>query len=86
MDYKKISKELDFEITDVPILVDSMQSLVDNLDTTERVIEYWENNCFRANDFEEILEQFEPNTKINEIDRRIFILPSKKLVVIGIGF
>lgn len=86
MDYKKISKELEFEITDIPILVKSMQSLVNNLDTTEKIIEYWENNCFRANDFEEILEQFEQNTEINEISRRIFILPSKKLVVIGIGF
>ena len=86
MDYKKISKELEFEITDIPILVKSMQSLVNNLDTTEKIIEYWENNCFRANDFEEILEQFEQNTEINEIGRRIFILPSKKLVVIGIGF
>lgn len=84
LDYDKISEELYFKRDDVPLLVKSMQSLVDNLDTTEKIIEYWEMSCFRADDFEEILEQFEPDTEINEIWRRIFILPSKKLVVIGI--
>lgn len=83
-DYKKISEELEFDITDIPLLIESMQSLlVEELKTTEQIIDYWINSCFRADDFEEILEQFEPNTEINEIWRRIFILPSKKLIVIG---
>lgn len=83
-DYQKISEELEFDITDIPLLIESMQSLlVEKLETTEQIIDCWINNCFRADDFEEILEQFEPNTEINEIWRRIFILPSKKLIVIG---
>lgn len=84
IDYEEISNQLCFDKKDIYILVECMQSLYPNLDTTDKIIEKWDNSCFRANNFEEILDQFEPNTEINEIGHRIFILPTKKLVVIGL--
>ena len=39
----------------------------------------------RADDFDEILEQFDEVEDIKEIGNRIFILGSGKLVVIGYG-
>ena len=86
MDFQKISNELGFDLGDIPVLVEILQFLVENMETTDRVIQYWEDNCFRANDFEEILEQFDDVKDIKEIGNRIFILPSKTLVVIGYGF
>lgn len=84
-DILKISKELDFSETDTIDLVQIMVNLIPQLENTKQVIQYWENNCFRADDFEEILEQFDEVTDIKEVGNRIFVLGSGKLVVIGIG-
>ena len=83
INYKKICDELYFDEKDIYLLVECMQSLYPNLDTTDKRIDQWEKSCFRADDFEEILEQFEPDTEINEVGNRIFILPTRKLVVLG---
>lgn len=83
INYKKICEELYFDEKDIYVLVECMQSLYPNLDTTDKIIDQWEKSCFRADDFEKILEQFEPDTEINEVGNRIFILPTRKLVVLG---
>lgn len=83
INYKKICEELYFDEKDIYVLVECMQSLYPNLYTTDKIIDQWEKSCFRADDFEEILEQFEPDTEINEVGNRIFILPTRKLVVLG---
>ena len=84
INYEEICNQLSFDKKDIYVLVECMQSLFPNLDTTDKIIEKWYNSCFRADTFEEILDQFEPNTEINEIGHRIFILPTKKLIVIGL--
>ena len=84
-DILKISKELDFDEVDSIDLVQIMTNLIPQVENTRQLIQYWENNCFRADDFEEILEQFDEVTNIKEIGNRIFVLSSGKLVVIGIG-
>lgn len=84
-DILKISKELDFDEVDSIDLVQIMTNLIPQVENTRQLIQYWENNCFRADDFEEILEQFDEVTDIKEIGNRIFVLSSGKLVVIGIG-
>ncbi len=84
-DILKISKELDFSETDTIDLVQIMVNLIPKLENTKQVIQYWENNCFRADNFDEILEQFDEVTDIKEIGSRIFVLGSGKLVVIGVG-
>lgn len=57
INYKKICEELYFDEKDIYVLVECMQSLYPNLDTTDKIIDQWEKSCFRADDFEEILEQ-----------------------------
>lgn len=84
-DILKISKELEFSVTDSVDLVHIMLSLVPKIKNTEQLIKYWENNCFRADTFEEILEQFDEVKDIKEVGSRIFVLGSGMLVVIGIG-
>ncbi len=84
-DILKISKELEFSVTDSVDLVHIMLSLVPKIKNTEQLIKYWENNCFRADTFEEVLEQFDEVKDIKEVGSRIFVLGSGMLVVIGIG-
>lgn len=84
-DILKISKELEFTETDTIDLVNVMTKLIPQIDTTKKLITYWEENCFRADDFEEIIEQFDEVEDIKKIGNRIFVLGSKKLVVIGFG-
>ena len=84
-DILKISKELEFSVTDSVDLVHIMLSLVPKIKNTEQLIKYWENNCFRADTFEEVLEQFDEVKDIKEVGSRIFVLGSGILVIIGIG-
>ena len=84
-DILKISEELEFSVEDTIDLVNIMSSLILDIKTTDDIIKYWVNNCFRADDFDEILEQFDEVEDIKEIGNRIFILGSGKLVVIGYG-
>lgn len=84
-DILKISKELNFSETDTIDLIQIMVKLIPQLENTKQVIQYWENNCFRADDFDEVLEQFDEVTDIKGIGSRVFVLGSGKLVVIGIG-
>lgn len=84
-DILKISEELEFSVEDTIDLVNIMSNLIINIKTTDDIIKYWVNNCFRADDFDEILEQFDEVEDIKEIGNRIFILGSGKLVVIGYG-
>lgn len=84
-DILKISRELGFSETDTMDLINIMTNLIPQIDTTKKLITYWEENCFRADNFEEIIEQFDEVEDIKEIGSRIFILGSKKLVVIGFG-
>ena len=84
-DILKISEELEFSIEDTIDLVNIMSNLILDIKTTDDIIKYWVNNCFRADDFDEILEQFDEVEDIKEIGNRIFILSSGKLVVIGYG-
>ena len=81
----KISEELEFSVEDTIDLVNIMSNLILDIKTTDDIIKYWVNNCFRADDFDEILEQFDEVEDIKEIGNRIFILGSGKLVVIGYG-
>ena len=84
-DILKISEELEFSVEDTIDLVNIMSNLILDIKTTDDIIKYWVNNCFRADDFDEILEQFDEIEDIKEIGNRIFILGSGKLVVIGYG-
>ena len=84
-DILKISEELEFSVEDTIDLVNIMSSLILDIKTTDDIIKYWVNNCFRADDFDEILEQFDEVEDIKEIGNRIFILSSGKLVIIGYG-
>ena len=84
-DIWKISEELEFSVEDTIDLVNIMSNLILDIKTTDDIIKYWVNNCFRADDFDEILEQFDEVEDIKEIGNRIFILGSGKLVVIGYG-
>lgn len=84
-DILKISEELEFSVEDTIDLVSIMSNLILDIKTTDDIIKYWVNNCFRADDFDEILEQFDEVEDIKEIGNRIFILGSGKLVVIGYG-
>ena len=84
-DILKISEELEFSVEDTIDLVNIMNNLILDIKTTDDIIKYWVNNCFRADDFDEILEQFDEVEDIKEIGNRIFILGSGKLVVIGYG-
>ena len=84
-DILKISEELEFSVEDTIDLVNIMSNLILDIKTTDDIIKYWVNNCFRADDFDEILEQFDEVEDIKEIGNRIFILGSGKLVVIGYG-
>lgn len=84
-DILKISEELEFSVEDTIDLVNIMSNIILDLKTTDDIIKYWVNNCFRADDFDEILEQFDEVEDIKEIGNRIFILGSGKLVVIGYG-
>ena len=84
-DILKISEELEFSVEDTTYLVNIMSNLILDIKTTDDIIKYWVNNCFRADDFDEILEQFDEVEDIKEIGNRIFILGSGKLVVIGYG-
>ena len=84
-DILKISEELEFSVEDTIDLVNIMSNLILDIKTTDDIIKYWVNNCFRADDFDEILEQFDEVEDIKEIGNRIFILCSGKLVVIGYG-
>ena len=84
-DILKISEELEFSVGDTIDLVNIMSNLILDIKTTDDIIKYWVNNCFRADDFDEILEQFDKVEDIKEIGNRIFILGSGKLVVIGYG-
>lgn len=84
-DILKISEKLEFSVEDTIDLVNIMSNLILDIKTTDDIIKYWVNNCFRANDFDEILEQFDEVEDIKEIGNRIFILGSGKLVVIGYG-
>lgn len=83
-DILKISKELNFNETDTIDLVNIMASMLP-IKNTEQIINYWVDNCFRADDFDEILEQFDEVKDIKEVGNRIFVLGSGKLVVIGYG-
>lgn len=84
-DILKISRELGFSETDTMDLINIMTNLIPQIDTTKKLITYWEENCFRADNFKEIIEQFDEVEDIKEIGNRIFVLGSKKLVVIGFG-
>lgn len=84
-DILKISEELEFSVEDTIDLVNIMSNLILDIKTTDDIIKYWVNNCFRADDFDEILEQFDEVEDIKEVGNRIFILGSGKLVVIGYG-
>lgn len=84
-DILKISEELGFSVEDTINLVNIMSNLILDIKTTDDIIKYWVNNCFRADDFDEILEQFDEVEDIKEIGNRIFILGSGKLVVIRYG-
>lgn len=84
-DILKISEELEFSVEDTIDLVNIMSNLILDIKTTDDIIKYWVNNCFRADDFDEILEQFDEVEDIKEIGNRIFVLGSGKLVVIGYG-
>ena len=84
-DILKISEELEFSVEDTIDLVNIMSNLILDIKTTDDIIKYWVNNCFRADYFDEILEQFDEVEDIKEIGNRIFILGSGKLVVIGYG-
>ena len=84
-DILKIGEELEFSVEDTIDLVNIMSNLILDIKTTDDIIKYWVNNCFRADDFDEILEQFDEVEDIKEIGNRIFILGSGKLVVIGYG-
>ena len=84
-DILKISEELEFSVEDTIDLVNIMSNLILDIKTTDDIIKYWVNNCFRADDFDEILEQFDEVEDIKEIGNRIFILGTGKLVVIGYG-
>ena len=84
-DILKISEELEFSVEDTIDLVNIMSNLILDIKTTDDIIKYWVNNCFRADDFDEILEQFDEVEDIKEIGNRIFILGSGKLIVIGYG-
>ena len=84
-DILKISEELEFSVEDTIDLVNIMSSLILDIKTTDDIIQYWVNNCFSADNFDEILEQFDEVEDIKEIGNRIFILGSGKLVVIGYG-
>ena len=84
-DILKISEELEFSVEDTIDLVSIMSNLILDIKTTDDIIKYGVNNCFRADDFDEILEQFDEVKDIKEIGNRIFILGSGKLVVIGYG-
>ena len=84
-DILKISEELEFSVEDTIDLVNIMSNLILDIKTTDDIIKYWVNNCFRADDFDEILEQFDEVEDIKEIGNRIFILGNGKLVVIGYG-
>lgn len=84
-DILKISEKLEFSVEDTIDLVNIMSNLILDIKTTDDIIKYWVNNCFRADDFDEILEQFDEVEDIKEIGNRIFILGSGKLVVIGYG-
>lgn len=85
--YKEISEQLCFTEQESKELVDIMTSLVDEIKTTDNIISYWDNNCFRADTIEEVLDQFDIDSDddIKEIFSRVFILSNGKLVVIGIG-
>ena len=85
INYNEIAERTYFDLKYISKIVDILQSLVDNLFTTDDIVRYWEENCFRASDIEEVLEQFEIDTKIEEIGHRVFMLDEKMLVVIGIG-
>ena len=84
-DILKISEELEFSVEDIIDLVNIMSNLILDIKTTDDIINYWVNNCFRVDNFDEILEQFDEVEDIKEIGNRIFILGSGKLVVIGYG-
>ena len=84
-DILKISEELEFSVEYTIDLVNIMSNLILDIKTADDIIKYWVNNCFRADDFDEILEQFDEVEDIKEIGNRIFILGSGKLVVIGYG-
>lgn len=85
IDYKKISEELDFNNEDTQKIVECMQSVVNGLDTTTKIIDYWNNNCFRASNTKEIIEQFDDITDIKEVGNRIFVIRKDLLISIGIG-
>lgn len=82
MDYQKIAQELDFSLADTEVLVDYMQAKYKELNNTQKIIEKWENECFRANNLEEVLNQYDYGTKPSELANSIRILPSGMLIVI----
>lgn len=82
-DLVAIRDRLDFEIVNVGYLIESMVNVY-GVTTTESLCEKWENSCFRANDIEEVLEQFDDVTDIKEVGHRVFVLPTKSLMVLGL--
>lgn len=81
-DFERISKELMFDKKDVKILTEILQELNKNIRTVEDIIKYWDNECFRADNIEEILDYYTEVEDINEIGDNIYILPSKILIVV----
>lgn len=81
--YREISNQLSFSMVDVPVLVDILKSLNNCIKTTDDVIHYWDMCCFRADTIDEIIEQFDDVEDIKDIGDRVFILPTKTLIVIG---
>ena len=81
-DFERISKELMFDKKDVKILAEILQELNKNIRTVEDIIKYWDNECFRADSIEEILDYYTEIEDINEIGDNIYILPSKILIVV----
>lgn len=81
-DILKISEELNFDIEDTIDLVNIMNNIL-NVNTSDDIIQYWQNYCFRADNFDEIIRYFDDIKDIKEIGARVFVLGSGKLVYIG---